>query len=207
VPASVVQIPSHDIVQQKASALQSAFTHGLQSAMSASPMSQTPCVQSHAAAQVASAASTHAAVHPEVQHAGVAAHTAVTHGSAPQSWPARAWQLVSHEALPQHVGFCAQTASTQGSWHLVGLSAAPVVQTVCGHAGVPAQGPQSAGQPLQSSPVLQVPSPQQSPQVVPASDTHCPSHVLVQQNGSIAHTMAAQGSQAPSMGPPVSQAG
>lgn len=128
-----------------------------------------------------SATATHASVQPVEQHAGMAPHTAITQGSAPQSWAARVSQLASHEALPQHVDCCAHTLSTQGLRHVATVSAAPTSQAECEHAAVGPQPPQSAAHDVQSSPMSHTPLPQQPPHVLSASPTHWLSHAVVQQ--------------------------
>jgi len=186
--------------------LQTAFAHGLQSAASAGPMSQGACMQEQLVWQSCFALSTQGCVQLAVQHPGIAPHTAVTQGSAPQSWAASTWQDVSHEALPQQAGCCAQTVSAQGSWHARALSAAPGSQTACGQVAPTGQGPQSAAHDVQSSPPLQVPLPQHGvPQALAASLTHWASHAVMQQYGSAPHTVAAQLLQVVSSGPPRSQ--
>jgi hypothetical protein len=143
---------------------------------------QSGCGQEQLVWQSCFALSTQACVQPALQHAGTAPQTAVTHGSAPQSWAASTWQDVSQEALPQQLGFCAQTVSAHGSRHRLVASAAPVSQTPCAHVGVGAQGPQSAWHELQSSPALQVPLPQHGVlHMLPASVTHWLSHAVMQQ--------------------------
>lgn len=86
-----------------------AFAHGLQVSASGPPCWQMEWAQSHCVWQVVLALSTQACVQPVEQHAGMAAHTATTHGSEPQSCAARMLHEASHDALPQQPGFCAHT--------------------------------------------------------------------------------------------------
>lgn len=133
VVTSPTQMSSQAVVQQYASIAHTAAAQGLHVAPRASPFAQIECVQLHGVPQVTLALSTHACVKPCVQHEGIAAQTATTHGSGPQSCDASAVHEASHVGLPppveQHSGFCAQTGPAQGSMHEVTLSAAPVTHT------------------------------------------------------------------------------
>ena len=82
-----------------------------------------------------------------MQHDGICAQTAATHGSGvPHRLCARPWQLSSQPSpLPmQHAASTSQTSSTHGSRQAAPSSGSPTKQTVCGaHTG---QLPQSVAQ-------------------------------------------------------------
>lgn len=108
-------------------------------------------------------------------------------------------------ALPQQLGFWAQTSSTHGSSQLVSESAAPVRQTEWAQSGG-GQAPQSAAHEPQSSVLSQVPLPQHAPQAALAPFTHWLSHAVVQQYASLAQTVVTQALQPDASAAPVSQA-
>lgn len=172
--------------------------------MSFSPVAQIEWTQSHAVLQSNTAWSTQACVQLTLQHEGLAAHTALTHGSVPgQSVSARSSQLWFQLGPPQHEACCMQTSSTHGSVQSIGSSLLPTKHTECSHV-VGGHTPQSAGHVMQVSPLSHALLPHElhCAHIWLASFTHWPSHAVSQQYGSTGHTVAAHASHATASGPP-----